>query len=495
MPTKEFDALKQCISDAIAREIIPVRLLLECSTDSIHSRLLWLEKRLREFPVADQSGKIRRRRKSHSFKKTAANAGNKVLWCSRACIFLDLDGNLFNQVPSENEERPEDLDVHSATKKFVAEDTHLNITVLRRPEGCSYEQNTAPTPADVKSGLALPLQLTLPVDSRGRLACPSPSPARSPRTSSDCNCESAIALSPADGAHDGAGKGPPRRAARLETARSIRVASIFLSSRRPSAIYAQRDVASKIPLLCRGAGRLLPCLDAPLRRALDAVFGISDPNIWVRPVQPSTLCSLHTGGVRPVPIHPCLPSPPLPSPPRPCRAIPSRPALPYPACPALPFPFLSFHSIPALPRPAPPGRAPASLATHTPRTYTKHIRMPYISKMQNHSVRARSGIVLHNTRRPCLIHFEVDDSGRLRKARSGAALRGVRGRAASNVSISISISISIYLSIYFLSLPIATFLLISVACFLRLSRNVLTVTRNAAGELGADWALKFESVR
>ena len=395
------------------------------------------------------------------------------------------------------------MDVHAASMNLAVEDTHPNIIVLRRPVGCSYEQNTAPPPPGFESSLALPLQLTLPVDSRGRLACPSPSPARSPRTSSDCNCESAIALSPADGAHDGAGKGPPRRAARLETARSsIRVASIFLSSRRPSAIYAQRDVASKIPLLCRGAGQLLPCLDAPLRRALDAVFGISDPNIWVRPAPPSS--PVHAR--RRSPPSPCLRTPCLPPLASLSLATPRHPSLSSPPLFSIPrldppcLPFLRLPpapSRPASPRASPPrlpGRAPASLATHTRARARTKIYVLVLHCPQS-SVLARSGIVSHNTRRPFLIHFEVDDSGRLRKARSGAALRGVRGRAASNVSISISISISIYLSIYFLSLPIATFLLISVACFLRLSRNVLTVTRNAAGELGADWALKFESVR
>ena len=84
MPTEQFDTLKQCISDAIAREIIPVRLLLECSTDSIHSWILWLEKRLREIPVRDKSIKIRRRRKSHCFKIAAVQARNKVLSCSRS---------------------------------------------------------------------------------------------------------------------------------------------------------------------------------------------------------------------------------------------------------------------------------------------------------------------------------------------------------------------------------------------------------------------------
>ena len=104
------------------------------------------------------------------------------------------------------------------------------------------------------------------------------------------------------------------------------MASIFLSTRRPSAIYAQRDVASKIPLLCRAAGRLLPCLDAPLRRALDAVFGISDPNIWVRPAPPSS--PVHAR--RRSPPSPCLRTPCLPP-----------PRFPFPRHPSPPLPFFT----------------------------------------------------------------------------------------------------------------------------------------------------------
>ncbi len=75
---------------------------------------------------------------------------------------------------------------------------------------------------------------------------------------------------------------PGRGGGPKKPAEAIRMAGALLrSGGAASAIYERHDVASKVPTCCIVVGRLLPCLDRPLRRALDAVFGISDPNIWV----------------------------------------------------------------------------------------------------------------------------------------------------------------------------------------------------------------------